>query len=54
MKARFQLAMIKVANPRVIRMVLLGLMLALAVLAPGSVALADDCPGGSGGSCGGG
>jgi hypothetical protein len=54
MKARLQLAAIKLANPRVIRMVLLGLMLALAVLAPGSVAFADDCPGGSGGGCSGG
>ena len=54
MKARLQLAMIKLADPRAIRVVLLGLMLLLAALAPGSVAFADDCPGGSGGGCCGG
>jgi hypothetical protein len=54
MKAHLQLVGFKLADPRVARLVLFGLMLALAVLTHGSVAYADDCPGGSGGGCGGG
>jgi hypothetical protein len=54
MKARVQLGLLRLADPRVIRAVLLGLMVAAMVLAQGSVAHADPCPGGSGGGCGGG
>ena len=54
MKTRFQLGMLKLTDPRVLRVVLFGLMLALAALAHGSVAYANNCPGGSGGGCSGG
>lgn len=54
MKAHIQLGLLRLANPLAIRVVLFGLMVALAALAHSSVAYADSCPGGSGGSCGGG
>jgi hypothetical protein len=49
MKARMQVGLIKLSNPRVVRILLVGLALAMALLGPGAVAYAD--PGGCGGGC---
>jgi len=54
MKAHIQLGLLKLADPRVVRALLIGLTLALALLAGGSVIYAGDCPAGAGGGCGGG
>jgi hypothetical protein len=52
MKARIQVGLLKLQDPRVIRVVLVGLALALMLLAPHATIYA--CPGGSSGGCGGG
>ena len=49
MKAQLQLGLLKLTDPRVVRLVLIGLMLVLALLASSSVVYADCCPGGAGG-----
>jgi hypothetical protein len=54
MKARIQIGLLKLTDPRVVRILVVGLMLTLALLAQGSAAFACDCPEGSSGSCGGG
>jgi len=54
MKAHIQLGLLKLADPRVIRVLLIGLTLALALLAGGSVIYAGDCPASGTGGCGGG
>jgi hypothetical protein len=54
MKTRVQVALIKLADPRLVRMLLIGLTLALVLLSHTSVSWADTCPGGSGGGCDGG
>jgi hypothetical protein len=54
MKTRIQLNLIKLSDPRVIRVLLLGLMLAMLLLGHGSIAHADSCPAGSNGGCSGG
>jgi hypothetical protein len=51
MKARLQVGLIKLSDPRVIRALVIGLTLALAVLSRGTVLA---CPGGSSGGCSGG
>lgn len=53
MKARIQLATVKLLDPRVVRLLITVLILALAIFAPTSAAYATACPGGaSGGACG--
>ncbi len=52
MKAQVKLYLLKMADPRLVRVVLFGLMLAFALLSHGSVVHADPCGGTSG--CGGG
>ena len=55
MKLYVQLGLLKLADPRVARLLLLGLILMLALLGGSSTVYADGCPGGAGGgSCGGG
>jgi hypothetical protein len=54
MKARIQFGLWKLADPRVVRILLVGLTLALTLLAGSSVIYAGDCPAGGGGACGGG
>lgn len=55
MKAQVQLGLLKLADPRMARIIVFVLMLALVMLGRGSVVYADNCPGGAGGgSCGGG
>jgi hypothetical protein len=44
MKARVHLSLLKLTDPRVVRPLVLGLMLALTWLVHGSVAFADGCP----------
>jgi len=51
MKARIQLGLLMFANPRVVRALLIGLTLALMLLAGGQVASANPICGNSG--CGG-
>jgi hypothetical protein len=51
MKARIQVGLFKLADPRVTRVVLAGLALALMLVAPHFVVPA--CPAGSNGGCGG-
>ena len=53
MRARIQFALLRMIDPRIARIVLFGLMLALAMLGHGSVVHADPC-GGTGGCSGGG
>ena len=50
MKARIQLTLVKLCNPRIVRMLLLGLTLSLVLMG----CSATDCPGGSSGGCSGG
>ena len=52
MKARIQVGLLKLQNPWVVRAALVGLALALMLLAPDTAVYA--CPGGSSGGCGGG
>jgi hypothetical protein len=52
MKARIQLGLLKLANPRLVRVLLVGLTLALTLLAGNSVIYA--CPASGSGICGGG
>jgi hypothetical protein len=52
MKARIQLGLLKVADPRIIRVLLVGLTLALTLLASTGVVYATPIGGGDG--CGGG
>ncbi len=52
MKARIKLNLLKAGDPRLVRVVLFGLMLALALLSHGSVVHADPC--GSTSGCDGG
>jgi hypothetical protein len=54
MKARIQIGLLKLADPRVVRILLVGLTLMLTLLAGGSVIYAGDCPAGNSGGCGGG
>ncbi len=53
MKTRIQLTLIKLSDPRMIRALLLGLVLALMLLGQGSIAYANTCPSGDNGGCGG-
>jgi hypothetical protein len=50
MKARIQVGLCKLADPRVARVLLVGLALTLMLLVPQSAIYA--CPGGSNGGCG--
>ncbi len=52
MKARIQVGLSKLQDPRVVRVALVSLALALMLLAPHAAVYA--CPGGSSGGCGGG
>ena len=52
MKARIQVGLLKLTNPRVVRALLVGLMLVL-LLAQAGVVLADPINGGGSGSGGG-
>jgi hypothetical protein len=52
MKARIQYGLLRVADPRIARIILFGLMLALAMLGHGSAVHADPCGATTG--CGGG
>jgi hypothetical protein len=52
MKARIQVGLVKLSNPRVIRIAMVGLALALALLGHPGVAFAE--PSGGDGGCGGG
>ena len=54
MKARIQIGLLKLANPRVVRALLVGLTLALMLLANSSVIYGCVDPGGAGDGCGGG
>ena len=54
MKARIQLGVHWLCRPQVLRLLLLGLTLALMLFATTPVALADVCPDGASGGCGGG
>jgi hypothetical protein len=51
MKARMQVALIKLADPRVVRVVMIGLVLALTLLGTSTAAA---MPGGASGGCSGG
>jgi hypothetical protein len=52
MKARIQVGLVKLSDPRVARALLIGLMVALALLGTGSATFACT-PGGAGGGCSG-
>jgi hypothetical protein len=52
MKARTQVALIKLSDPRVVRVVLIGLVLAMTLLGTGTAAAL--APGGGSGGCTGG
>ena len=54
MKARIQIGLLKLANPRLVRALLIGLTLALGLLAHNSVIYAGDCPASGSGICDGG
>lgn len=56
MKARMQLAMMKLEDPRVVRVVLLGLALAMAAIGglSGGAEAVYACPTSGGGGCSGG
>ncbi len=57
MKARMQVAMVKMSDPRILRVVLVGLALALAAatqVAPAGVEAVYACPSTGGGGCAGG
>jgi hypothetical protein len=57
MKARMQLALMKVDDPRVMRVVIVGLALLLALVAqavPGGAQVVYACPSSGGGGCVGG
>jgi hypothetical protein len=57
MKARTQLMMVKLSDPRTVRVVLVGLALALAAAAqavPAGVEAVYACPASGGGGCSGG
>lgn len=53
MKARIQLGAHFLCRPQVFRMILIGITLALMLLATAPVALANPCPDGASGGCGG-
>ncbi len=53
MKNRFDLYLLKLSDPRVVQLLLLGAALALALFGHDNVVLAG-CPAGGGGSCTGG
>jgi hypothetical protein len=52
MKARMQVALIKLSDPRAVRVVMIGLVLAMALLGTGTAAALS--PGGASGGCSGG
>ena len=57
MKARMQLAMLKMVDPRVVRAALIGAAVVLALVAqgvPGGAELVYACPSSGGGGCTGG
>jgi hypothetical protein len=54
MKARIQIGLLKVADPRLVRALLIGLTLALALLGHSSVIYGCVGPAGADGGCGGG
>jgi hypothetical protein len=54
MKARIQIGLLKLANPRLVRALLIGLTLALALMAHSSVIYGCYAPGGTSPGCGGG
>ena len=54
MKAHIQFGLLKLANPRVVRALLVGLTLALTLLANSSVIYGCYDPAGAEGGCGGG
>jgi hypothetical protein len=54
MKARIQFGLLKLANPRLVRVLLIGLTLALALLGHSSVIYGCYSPSGTDGGCGGG
>lgn len=54
MKARIQFGLLKLADARVVRVLLVGLTLALMLLAHSSVIYGCYDPAGAGGGCGGG
>lgn len=55
MKTRMQLALMKIDDPRVVRVVLVGVALVLALVAQGSgVDAVYACPASGGGGCAGG
>lgn len=54
MRSRIQLGLLKLADPWVVRVLLVGLTLALTLLPGGSVVHANVCPDGGGTGCGGG
>ena len=54
MKARIQIGLLKLANPRLVRALLIGLTLALTLLAHSSVIYGCYVPDGAEGGCGGG
>jgi hypothetical protein len=53
MKARIQLGIHWLCRPQVVRLLLIGLTLALLLLATAPVAWANPCPDGASGGCGG-
>jgi hypothetical protein len=54
MKARIQIGLLKLANPRVVRVLLVGLTLVLTLLAHSSVIYGCYTPDGATDGCGGG
>ncbi|MGA9349917.1 MAG: hypothetical protein WBW48_14085 [Anaerolineae bacterium] len=54
MKAHIQFGLLKLANPRLVRALLIGLTLALALLGHSSVIYGCYTPGGASAGCGGG
>jgi hypothetical protein len=54
MKARIQIGLLKLANPRLVRVLLVGLTLALVLLGHSSVIYGCYDPAGAGEGCGGG
>jgi hypothetical protein len=47
MKARLQLSLMRLANPRVIRLLVIGVLVALMLMASSSGVMAGTCPGGA-------
>jgi hypothetical protein len=52
MKGRMQVGLVKLSDPRVVRAIVIGVVLALAILGTGSATFACS-PGGAGTGCGG-